>query len=172
MHASVSGMVLLLCLVGIAGCASRGGVAQPPPDASTVATVRHTAGPQPQGTWVDWDTLAPQAHRSDGERALLLEVTQREGQVVAVEAAPLELANFVVRVEARSRRETVVALESAVDVGLDFDLYVSRDGERFRSIPVCSVAARGRSFERWPERAAWIAIAGVSAADGPRPGCE
>lgn len=171
MNASTSGMALLLCLLGLGACASRSAISEPPPDAQTVATIRHTAGPQPSGTWVDWHTLAPHAHRSDGERALLLEVGLREGQVDATEPAPLELANFVVRVESRRRRETVVALESAVDVPLDYDLYVSRDGERFRSIPNCPVAARGRSFERWPERAAWIAIANVRAA-GIRPGCD
>jgi hypothetical protein len=171
-QAGASATVLLLCLVGIGGCAGRGGVAEPPPDALTVATVRHTAGPQPRGAWVDWGTLAPQAQRSDGERALLLEVGLREGEVVATEPAPLELANFVVRVEARSRRETVIALESAVDVALGFELYVSADGERFRAIPSCPVPARGRSFERWPERAAWIAIARVRAAEGAFPGCD
>lgn len=155
----------------LAGCAtSRGGVGVPP-DALTVASVRHTAGPQPEPVWVDRAGLGAGAQRSDGERALLLEVTLRDGEVAATEAAPLELANLVVRIESRSRRETVVAIESAVEVALDFELYVSPDGERFRRIPSCPVGARGRSFERWPERARWIAIGAVRRAHAAREGC-
>jgi hypothetical protein len=163
---------LLFMLAGlVAGCAtSRPGV-EVPDDALVVASVRHTAGPQPVGAWVARASLPADAQRSDGERALLFEVAMREGQVVSTESAPLELANLVVRVESRTRRETVVAIENAVDTALAFDLFVSPDGERFRRIPACPVDARGRSFERWPERAAWIAIGRLRAADASAANC-
>jgi hypothetical protein len=166
----------ILCLLAFAGlaagCATKGPGVEVPEGALTVASVRHTAGPQPQPVWVDRAALAPDAQRSDGERALLLEVALRDGQVASTESAPLELANLVVRVETRTRRETVVAIESAVEIALAFDLYVSPDGERFRRIPSCPVDARGRSFERWPERARWIAIGDVRAVTGPVEGCD
>lgn len=156
----------------VAGCATpRSGGVEVPGDALTVASVRHTAGPQPEPVWIPREALAADAQRSDGERALLLEVALRDGQVLSTESAPLELANLVVRIETRSRRETVVALESAVEVALDFNLYVSPDGERFRRIPSCPVAARGRSFERWPERARWIAIGDLRNAGTAPEGC-
>ena len=166
----------ILCMLTSAclmlGCATRGPGVEVPEGALTVASVRHTAGPQPEPVWVSRDALAPDAQRSDGERALLLEVALRDGRVVSTESAPLELANLVVRVESRTRRETVIALESAVEIALDLNLYVSPDGERFRRIPSCPVGARGRSFERWPERARWIAIGDVRAVSGPVEGCE
>jgi hypothetical protein len=165
-------LLALALLSAVTGCATTGPGVEIPDGAMTVASVRHTAGPVPEPVWIARDSLAPDAQRSDGERALLLEVALRDGQVASMESAPLELANFVVRVESRSRRETVIALESAVEIALAFDLYVSPDGERFRHIPSCPVDARGRSFERWPERARWIAIGGVRAATGAAEGCD
>jgi hypothetical protein len=168
-------LMLRLSFVGLsllgAGCAATGGGAAVPADALTVASVRHTAGPQPEPVWIARAALPADARRSDGERALLLEVELRDDRVVRVEDAPLELANVVVRVEARTRRETVIAVQSALDRTLAFDLFVSSDGERFRAIPACPVAARSQSFERWPERVAWVAVGNLRAASGLEADC-
>uniref|UniRef100_UPI003B3A9294 efflux RND transporter permease subunit n=1 Tax=Sphingomonas sp. TaxID=28214 RepID=UPI003B3A9294 len=48
---------------------------------------------------------------------------------------------------------------------LGFDLFVSPDGERFRAITACAVASGTDAYERWPERAAWIALANVRVAE-------
>jgi hypothetical protein len=159
----------LAAAVQLGGCAGTRGPATPPPGSLTVATVRHTAGPQPAAVWLAADALPPDAQRSDGGRALLLEVALRDGAVATVETAPLELANLVVRIESRDRRQTVVAIENRNDVALGYSLYVSPDGERFRRVPSCPVAAGGIAYERWPEAAAWIAVGAWQVADSAAP---
>ena len=136
----------------------------PPPGTMTVATVRHTAAPQPAADWVGRSALPAPALAGAAERALLLEVTLDEGAVSNVETAPLELANLIVRIESRSKRETVVAVQNAADVALVYELYLSPDGERFRRVPTCAVAADATAYERWPEHASWIAVGTVRAA--------
>jgi hypothetical protein len=157
-------MSLSILPLALGACGSRGGV-QVPPEALTVASVRHTAGPQPAPLWLSRAELPADAHFSDGARALLLEATLRDARVEALEGAPLELANLIVRIDARARRETVIAIENDSDATLALDLFVSPDGERFRAIPTCPVAPGGDAFERWPERAAWIALANVRVAE-------
>ena len=154
---------LLACaaLMCASGCATRPTVGEAPGDAEVVATVRHVAGPQEAAAWVDADALPSDALRTDGERAMLLEVTLPEDGSVLTEVAPLELANFVIRIDESDRKQVVVGIDNATDAALAFDLFVSPDGKRFRRIGSCPVAARGRSFERWPQRTAWIAVAGV-----------
>lgn len=164
--------LVLLATLGLAACASQRGGGAVPPEAMTVATVRHTAGPQPQAAWIERGALPADAQRSDGERALLLEARLVEGRVVALERAPLELANLIVRVESRDRRQTVIAVQNGSSEMLAYDLFVSPDGERFRAIPSCPAQPHASAYERWPERAAWIAVANVRAVTTKSPGCE
>jgi hypothetical protein len=147
------------------GCATRPSVGEAPPDAQVVATLRHTAGPQEAARWIDAAALPSDTLRTDDARALLIEVSLPEDGAVLTEVAPLELANLVVRIDQRDRKQVVIGIDNASAAALAFDLYVSPDGRRFRRIPSCAVAARGRSFERWPERTAWIAVAGVRRAE-------
>jgi hypothetical protein len=171
-------MRIALLLAGLAATAALGGCATSrpgngaPAEAVPVASVRHTAGPRPAAQWVMRDALPTTSWLSDGERAILVEVTQNDEGVTRAETAPLELANLVVRIDTRRRRETVIAIQSALAMPLAFDLYVSPDGERFRWIPSCPVAAHGTAYERWPERAAWIALANPREAVGVLPGCR
>jgi type IV pilus biogenesis protein CpaD/CtpE len=151
----------MLMLVLLAGCATRPTVGEAPADAEVVATVRHVAGPREAATWIDAAALPSDALRTDAERALLLEVTLPADGTAITEVAPLELANLVIRIDQRDRKSVVVGIDNATDAALAFDLFVSPDGARFRRIGSCPVAARGRAFERWPERTAWIAVAGV-----------
>lgn len=164
--------LVLLALLGLGACASQRGGVGVPPEALTVATVRHTAGPQPQAAWIERAALPADAQRSDGERALLLEASLSEGRVVALEPAPLELANLIVRVESRDRRQTVIAVQNGSSAVLAYDLFVSPDGERFRIIPSCPAQPHASAYERWPERAAWIAVANVRAVEATPPDCE
>lgn len=159
----------LAVVVWLGGCAGARGPATPPPGSLTVATVRHTSGPQPAAAWLAAEALPPDAQRSNGTRALLLEVALRDGAVSTVETAPLELANLLVRIESRDRRQTVVAIENRNAVALGYALYVSPDGERFRRVPSCPVAAGGIAYERWPEAAAWIAVGAWQVADPTAP---
>jgi hypothetical protein len=152
---------LLFAVSTLAGCATRPSVGEAPPDAEVVANVRHVAGPREAGEWIDAAALPSDALRTDGERALLIEVSLPDDGAVLTEVAPLELANLVVRIDERDRKQVVIGIDNATEAALAFDLYVSPDGQRFRRIESCPVAARGRSFERWPERTAWIAVAGV-----------
>ena len=156
----------------LAACATRPTVGEAPADAQVVATVRHVAGPQEAGEWIDAAALPSDALRTDGERALLLEVSLPDDGSALTEVAPLELANFVVRIDQRDRKSIVVGIDNATDAALAFDLFVSPDGSRFRRIPSCPVAARGRAFERWPQRTAWIAVAGVRRAAESGPACR
>jgi hypothetical protein len=156
----------------LTACASAPRSGAVPPGALTVASVRHTAAPLPAPVWVSRDSLPADAHRSDEQRALLLEVALHEGQVRSVESAPLELANLRVRIEARDREQTVVAIENDTATALAFELYLSPDGERFRLIPSCPVAPGTTAYERWPQAARWLAIGAVRAADGTASGCE
>lgn len=150
-----------LGVVLLAGCAARPTVGEAPADAQVVANVRHVAAPQEAGAWLDAGALPSDAVRTDGERALLLEVSLPDDGSVLTEVAPLELANLVVRIEERDRKQVVVGIDNATDAALAYDLFVSPDGVRYRRIATCPVAARGRAFERWPQRTAWIAVAGV-----------
>lgn len=143
-----------------------------PAGTMTVASVRHTSAPQPAPVWLSRDALPGDTHRSDDQRALLLEVAVHEAQVRSVESAPLELANLRVRIDARDRKHTVIAIENDTDVALDFELFLSPDGERFRLIPSCAVAAGTTAYERWPEPARWLAIGAVRAAQGDTSGCD
>lgn len=158
-------VVAALALPLLAACASKA-PGRVPPEALTVATVRHTAAPLPAPAWVSRAQLPPDTQYSDGERALLLEVDARGRGPAQVESVPLELANLVVRIDARNRTETVVAIGNGSEHTLAFDLFVSPDGERFRAITACPVAPGLDAYERWPERAAWIALANVRVADG------
>jgi hypothetical protein len=164
--------VSLLVILLLAGCATRPTVGDAPADAEVVASVRHVAGPQEAGAWLDADALPSDAVRTDGERAMLLEVSLPDDGSVLTEVAPLELANLVIRIDERDRRQVVVGIDNATDAALAFDLFVSPDGKRFRRIASCAVAPRGRSFERWPERTAWIAVAGVRRAADSDPACR
>ena len=168
MRVSLLACVALLC----AGCATRPTVGEAPADAQVVATVRHVAGPQEAAAWIDADALPSDALRTDGERAVLLEVTLPDDGSVLTEVAPLELANLVVRIDQRDRKSVVVGIDNATDAALAFDLYVSPDGRRFRQVRTCPVAARGRAFERWPQRTAWIAVAGVRRATDADAACR
>ena len=76
-----------------------------------------------------------------------------------LETAPLELANLIVRIEQRDAEQTVVAIQNGTDRALVVPVFVSPDGERYRALPGCAVAAGATAYERWPERAAWIAVA-------------
>lgn len=162
----------LLIAVSLAGCAARPSGGEAPPDAEIVATVRHAAGPREAAQWIDVAALPSDALRTDGERALLIEISLPDDGSVLTEVAPLELANLVVRIDQRDRKQVVVGIDNATEAALAFDLFVSPDGQRFRRIPACPVAARGRSFERWPERAAWIAVAGVRRAESGGTDCR
>jgi hypothetical protein len=164
--AGVLGVVVLA-----AGCAGPRRGAMPPPGSMTVATVRHTSAPQPAAEWIGRGGLPAPAAVSDAERALLLEVTLAEGVVREVETAPLELANLIVRIESRSRRETVVAVQNGTGTALAYELYLSPDGERFRRVPTCAVGAQATAYERWPEHATWLAVGAVRAA-GPDDACR
>lgn len=154
----------------LTACASAPRSGAVPPGALTVASVRHTSAPQPAPVWVLRESLPAGAYRGDERRALLLEVALHEGQVRSVESAPLELANLRVRIEARDREQTVVAIENHTAAALAFDLFLSPDGERFRLVPSCPVAAGTTAYERWPEPARWLAIGAVRTAEGA--GCD
>ena len=156
----------------LAACATRPTPGEAPADAEVVATVRHVAGPQEAAAWIDADSLPSDALRTDGERAMLLEVTLPEDGSTLTQVAPLELANLVIRIDQRDRKSVVVGIDNATDAALAFDLFVSPDGKRFRPIRACPVAARGRAFERWPERTAWIAVAGVRRATESDAACR
>jgi hypothetical protein len=156
----------------LSACATAPREGAVPPDALTVASVRHTSAPQPAPVWVSRADLPSGSLRSDDARALLLEVAVHEGQVRSVESAPLELANLRVRIDARDRRQTVVALENDSVVALDFELFLSPDGERFRRVPTCPVAAGTTAYERWPEPAPWLAVGAVRAAAGGDERCD
>ncbi len=155
--------------LALAACATQTKVAEAPADAEVVATVRHVAGPRPPAPWLDLAALPADAQRSDGERALLLEVgLPDDGGAPVVETAPLELANLVIRIEKREAKQSVIGIENATAAALAYELYLSPDGERFHRVPVCAVAARGPAYERFPERAAWIAVANVRRAEDPK----
>lgn len=158
--------LLLVPALLLAGCATRPTVGEAPADAQVVAEMRYASGPQAAGAWIDAAALPSDALRTDGERALLLEVSLPDDGTVLTEVAPLELANLVVRIDERDRKQVVIGIDNATGAALAFDLFVSPDGERFRRIETCPVAPRGRAFVRWPERTAWIAVAGVRRADG------
>jgi hypothetical protein len=172
MRRSLHATLLAAGSLMLTACASTPRAVAVPPGALTVASVRHTSAPQPAPVWLARESLPADTFRSDDERALLLEVALHEGQVRSVESAPLELANLRVRIDARDRRQTVVAIENDTAAALDFELFLSPDGERFRLIPSCAVAAGTTAYERWPEPARWLAIGAVRAAQGDAGRCD
>jgi len=156
----------------LAGCAMGPTPGEAPEDAERGVTMRHVSGPQAAGAWLDAANLPSDAQRTDGTRAVLLEVSLPEDGSVLTEIAPLELANFVLRIDERDRRQVVVGIDNATAERLAFDLYASPDGRRFRRIPACPVEARGRGFARWPERTREVAVAGVRRATESDAACR
>jgi len=156
----------------LAGCAAGPTPGEAPADAKLVATMRHVAGPREAAAWLEAASLPSDAQRTDGTRAVLLEVSLPEDGSVLTEVAPLELANFVLRIDERDRKQVVVGIDNATAERLAFDLYASPDGQRFRRIPACPVEARGRGFARWPERTREVAVAGLRRATEADARCE
>lgn len=163
--------LVLACSAWLAGCAGQA-PREAPPGSLTVATVRHASGPEPAVEWLDDTALPPGAVRSDGGRAALLEVAATEGIVTNVEAAPLELANLVVRFESRDDTQSVVAVENRSDATLAYALFLSPDGRRWRRVATCAVAAGTTAYERWPGRSTWFAVADVQEAAPTEESCR
>jgi hypothetical protein len=155
-------------LAACAGPRARGDI---PADAEPVASVRPAPGPQPL-TWRARDELPDDAVVGNDVRALLLEVTLRDGAVHTVETAPLELANLIVRVVSSDVRRSSISLDSTLDRALKLELFVSPDGQRFRAVSSCPIIANGSAYEMFAEPVAAMAVARIRVADENRMACE
>lgn len=163
---------IALAALTLAGCAAPRTVAEVPPGAEVVATVRHVAGPRPAADWIDRASLPAGTQLTDTSRALLLELRVEGEGAAALQPAPLELANLIVRIESVDPEQTVIAIQNLTDAALAFDLLASPDGRRFRRLPACPVPAGQVAYERWPEPMRWIAIGSVRVAGTPGDGCR
>ena len=106
-----------------------------------------------------------------GQPPLALRVDVDDAGVRSVHAAEASEANITANGDSQDGR-TMLTIEHTLNVVLKFDLYVSRDGERFAYTSSCAVTPGIASFEMWEQPIRAFAIGNPRVVDGDDIPCD
>ena len=104
-----------------------------------------------------------------GSPVLALQVEIADGKVVS--SSPAGSGNLRAT-RSGSDGEPMLTVKSDLPVAIKFDLYLSRDGERFTYTSSCALMPGISSFEMWQQPVSEFAIGNPRVVDGQRISCD
>jgi len=104
-----------------------------------------------------------------GSPVLALQVEVADGGVVS--SSPAAGGNLRAT-RSGSEAEPMLTVKSDLPVTIKFDLYLSRDGERFTYTSSCALTPGISSFEMWQQPIREFAIGNPRVVDGKRISCD
>lgn len=104
-----------------------------------------------------------------GSPVLALQVEVADGKVVS--SSPAGNGNLRAT-RSGSEGEPMLTVKSDLPVAIKFDLYLSRDGERFTYASSCALTPGISSFEMWQQPVSEFAIGNPRVVDGQRISCD